>query len=550
MPDSTRTEERVLVLAPTGRDADLISAMLEREGIPCAACSTVEELASKMEEGAGMALFAEEAFAGASVEPLVAALSRRASWSDLPLLFLSTMGRESSQATARLLDLFGHDANVTILERPLRVSTLLSSVRSALRARRRQYQVRDYLEDKKRNDEMLMEKQKLESLGVLAGGVAHDFNNLLTGILGNASLAADMLPPASSVQLVLKDVIDAGERAAHLTNQLLAYAGKGRFVVQAMNLSEAVRDVNHLIQSSIPSNVQIELDLARRLPFIEADATQIQQLVMNLVINAAEAIPDGVHGRVFVRTRSQAVDEAYIAQSLSPGEIVPGEYVALEVHDTGMGMDQETIRRIFEPFFTTKFTGRGLGLAAVLGIVRGHKGALRVYSTPGQGSTFRILFPTIRDAIQRIEAEKQTSIDQAVGGASVLVIDDQDIVRRTAKAALERRGYEVIVAESGEEGVQLFQSLKNEISAVLLDLTMPGMGGEEALCRILTIRPEAKVILSSGYNQTDVIRKFGDKGLAGFLQKPFTSNALIETIASVLNDGDRKAASKPDASLK
>ncbi len=533
MPDSSRLEERVLVLAPTGRDADLIGAMLEKETVPCDACRSVQELAEKVNEGAAMALFAEEALAGVSIQPLIGALAGQPSWSDFPLLFLSTMGRETSEASARLLALFGHDANLTILERPLRVPTLLSSVRSALRARRRQYQVRDYLEEKKRNDEKLMEKQKLESLGVLAGGVAHDFNNLLTGILGNASLAVDTLPKGSNVQLILKDVVNASERAAHLTKQLLAYAGKGRFIVKTMNLSETVRDISHLIQSSIPSNVQIKLDLAAGLPPIEADATQMQQIVMNLVINAAEAIPEGSGGRVLVNTRAQEVDENYIAQSLNPGEITPGQYVALEVHDTGVGMDQETIRRIFEPFFTTKFTGRGLGLAAVIGIVRGHKGALRVYSTPGQGSTFRILFPAATGRIAE-EADGHAPMDQTAAGGSVLVIDDQDIVRRTAKTALERSGYEVIVAESGEEGVQLFQALERKISAVLLDLTMPGIGGEETLYRILAIQPQAKVILSSGYNQTEVIQKFAGKGLAGFLQKPFTSFALVEKIASVL----------------
>jgi signal transduction histidine kinase/CheY-like chemotaxis protein len=533
MPFPSRLEDRVLVLAPTGRDAALIGEMLNDEA-PCAACATVDELASKVEEGAGMAIFAEEALAGVSIQSLLEALTGQPSWSDFPLLFLTTTGQESPKVSTRLLALFGEQANLTILERPVRVPTLLSSVRSALRARRRQYQVRDYLEEKKLRDEKLLEKQKLESLGVLAGGVAHDFNNLLTGILGNASLAVETLPPDSPAHRMLRDVVDASERAAHLTKQLLAYAGKGRFVVQAMDLSGAVRDVSHLIQSSIPKNADVRLDLAAKLPCIEADSAQIQQLLMNLVINAAEAIPEDRQGRVLVTTRVQDVDENYIEQTLSPGEIVPGEYVALEVHDTGVGMDQTTLQRIFDPFFTTKFTGRGLGLAAAIGIVRGHKGALKVYSTPGQGSTFKILFPTVADGRQPSEVKPAIPVRLGLQRGAVLVIDDEDVVRRTAKATLERGGFDIVLAENGAEGVQLFQTLATKISAVLLDLTMPGMGGEETLRRIQEIRPDAKVVLSSGYNEVEVIRKFAGKGLAGFLQKPYTSAALMDKIQTTL----------------
>jgi nitrogen-specific signal transduction histidine kinase/CheY-like chemotaxis protein len=394
--------------------------------------------------------------------------------------------------------------------------------------------VRDYLQEKKLRDEKLLEKQKLESLGVLAGGVAHDFNNLLTGILGNASLAVESLPLNSPAQRLLQDVVDAGERAAHLTKQLLAYAGKGRFVIQAIDLSDAVRDVSHLIQSSIPKSAQVHLDLAAKLPCIEADAAQIQQLVMNLVINAAEAVPEDRQGRVLVSTRVQDVDENYIEQTLSPGEIVPGQYVALEVHDTGVGMDQATLQKIFDPFFTTKFTGRGLGLAAAIGIVRGHKGALRVYSTPGQGSTFKILFPATRDGRKPAEVKPPIAARPGLQRGAILVIDDEEVVRRTAKATLERSGLDIVLAENGTEGVQLFQTLATKISAVLLDLTMPGMGGEETLLRIQAIRPDTKVVLSSGYNEVEVIRKFAGKGLVGFLQKPYTSAALIERIQAAL----------------
>ncbi len=529
-----RTRERTLILAPTGRDSQLIGALLARNELPCLQCRTVDDLTRAVEEGAGLALFAEEAVVGISLEGLLDALARQPSWSDFPLLFLTSAADAASDTSTRLLALFGKDANLTILERPVRAQTLLSSIHAALRARRRQYEVRDYLEERKQNDEKFLQKQKLESLGILAGGVAHDFNNLLTGILGNASLAMDLLPPGSPTERMLQDVVRASERAAHLTKQLLAYAGKGRFVLQAIDLSDAVRDISQLIQSSIPKNAQLRLDLAERLPCIEADASQIQQLVMNLVINAAEAIPGDRLGNVLVTTRAQHVDEHYLAQTFGTGEIGPGEYVALEVHDTGCGMDQPTLQRIFDPFFTTKFAGRGLGLAATQGIVRGHKGALKVYTTPGQGSTFKILFPAMAEEREPDKVAPPVVIESATHSGTVLVIDDEEVVRRTAKASLERRGYDIILAENGTEGLQVFQALSNKISLVLLDLTMPGPGGEEVLRQIQRIKAEAKVVLSSGFNEVEVIQRFTGKGLAGFLQKPYTSAALVEKVNRVL----------------
>jgi signal transduction histidine kinase/CheY-like chemotaxis protein len=526
--------ERVLVLAPTGRDGELVSKMLSRDGIRCKECHSVEELASDVEEGAGLALFAEEALLGVSIEKLLDTLARQPSWSDFPMLFLTSGSQEASSTSAKLLTLFGTEANITLVERPVQVQTLLSSVRSALRARRRQYEVRDYLEERRNSDEKLLQTQKLESLGILAGGVAHDFNNLLTGILGNASLAVDMLPPSSPAQRMLNDVVRASERAAHLTKQLLAYAGKGRFVLQAVDLSDTVRDISHLIKSSIPKNAQLRLDLADKLPCIEADASQIQQLVMNLVINAAEAIPEERLGNVLVTTRTQHVDEHYLEQTLGAAEIGTGEYVALEVSDTGIGMTPETLKRIFDPFYTTKFAGRGLGLAATQGIVRGHKGAMRVYTTPGQGSTFKILFPAMAVEQEPTKSTPAVVAQPGTRSGTVLVIDDEEAVRRTAKASLERRGYDIILAENGTEGLQIFQALSSKISLVLLDLTMPGPGGEEVLRQIRTIKAETKVVLSSGYNEVEVIQRFTGKGLAGFLQKPYTSAALVEKINRVL----------------
>jgi PAS domain S-box-containing protein len=380
--------------------------------------------------------------------------------------------------------------------------------------------------ERRRFNERLQQTQKLESLGVLAGGIAHDFNNLLTGIMGNASIALDDLPPGSSVRSNLDAVLNASERAAALTRQLLAYAGKGRFVIERFNLSDLVREIANLLQTSIPKTVQLHLDLQDELPSIEGDAAQIQQLIMNLLINAAEAIEEGKTETVLIATRIEPVSQSYIDQMVAPNGASPGNYVTLEVRDAGCGMDAVTLSRIFDPFFTTKFTGRGLGLAAVLGIVRGHMGALHVDTAPGKGSAFKVLFPVSEGQPARLEPlGVQTNLE---GYATILVIDDEDAVRQTAKSALESYGYRVVIAANGQEGVNLFHELGHEIDAVLLDVTMPVMSGEEALVRLKCIREDLPVVLSSGYNEDDATRRFTGKGLAGFVQKPYTAARLAE----------------------
>jgi two-component system, chemotaxis family, CheB/CheR fusion protein len=389
--------------------------------------------------------------------------------------------------------------------------------------------------ERKRLDEQLRHTQKLESLGVLAGGVAHDFNNLLTGIMGNASLSADSVSSSHPVRPFLDQIIVASQRAADLTRQLLAYAGKGRFVVSEIDLSELVREISGLIEASIPKTVQLRLDLQERIPPVEGDASQIQQLVMNIIINAAEAIGENVNGSVLAITGVQHVDADYARTLRSEGGIQPGKYVFVEVNDTGKGMDEETLARIFDPFFTTKFTGRGLGLAAASGIVRGHRGAIKVYSTPGKGTTFRALFPVA--AGERRTDEGAESRADLSGSGLVLVVDDEAIVRQTAKAALQRYGYTVLSAEDGQSAVDLFRQMSERISVVLLDLTMPGLSGEETLRNLQSIRPDVRVVLTSGYHESEAIRRFTGKGLAGFIQKPYTAAQLAELIKTAAANG-------------
>ena len=386
--------------------------------------------------------------------------------------------------------------------------------------------------DRKRFDAQLQQTQKLEGLGVLAGGIAHDFNNLLTGILGNASLSLDLLPPSNPARSPMTAVMKAAERAAALTRQLLAYAGRGRLVTAAIDLSELVREISGLIEASIPKKVQLRLNLGTGLPVVEADSAQLQQVIMNLVINGAEAIGDSV-GAVIVRTWLQDADAAYIRTVFGNSELRPGKYVALEVHDTGSGMDEETRAKIFDPFFSTKFAGRGLGLAAVLGIIRGHNGAIKVYSAPGEGSTFKILLPAAGQSAS--ELKSVDAAKPARGQGTILVVDDEEVVREFAKAALEHYGYRVLLANNGQQAVERFAAESPAIRLVLLDHTMPVMGGEEAFRRIRMIRSDVPVLLSSGFNESEALNYFSGKGLAGFLQKPCTVRQLVDKISGILN---------------
>ncbi len=384
----------------------------------------------------------------------------------------------------------------------------------------------------KATEEQLRETAKLESLGVLAGGIAHDFNNLLVGIIGNASLALESVEDLS-VRGMISDVLRAGERAATLTRQMLAYSGKGRFVIESVNLSELVEEMLPLIQGSVPRTVALRTHLAWDLPAVEADAAQLQQVFMNLVINAAEACEDK-QGVVRIATSRQRVDGEYIRATFGAAEIDPGTYVVLEVTDNGSGMDDAVKAKIFDPFFTTKFTGRGLGLSAVLGIIRAHKGAVKVNTEPGKGSTFRVFFPAEASPAARTQRPAATASHNGQGTGTILLVDDEEIVRRIGVAALEQLGFRVIEAHNGVEAIDLFRERGNEVDLVILDLTMPLMTGEETLRRLRAIDPNVTVILSSGFNESEATQHFEGEGLAGFLQKPYTLTSLGARVQEAL----------------
>ena len=390
-------------------------------------------------------------------------------------------------------------------------------------------------EEGRKLDHQLQQAQKLESLGVLAGGIAHDFNNILVGIIGNADLALLDLPADLPARSLVKEILDSGRQAAGLTNQMLAYSGKGRFVVEPLDLNEVVQDMSRLLRSSTNKKTDLRFELADDLRAIEADASQLQQIVLNLVTNAADAVQE-TGGLVTVKTREEEYKAGYPGKQELVSQVCPGETcVVLEVSDSGCGMNPETQAKIFDPFFTTKFTGRGLGLASVLGIVRGHKGGLRVESEPGRGTTFTVLFP----AAERPAREAAEFLGEQAGSrgsGTILLVDDEELVRDVAGRTLERLGYSVLVAEDGVEALKVFREHKDEIVCVLLDLTMPRMGGEETLTELLKINPGVQVVLSSGYSEHELKGRLQGRGLAGFIQKPYEMALLRTKLSEILGD--------------
>ncbi len=385
----------------------------------------------------------------------------------------------------------------------------------------------------------VLHAQKLESLGVLAGGIAHDFNNLLVGMLGYASLAQDELPSGSPARDHLARIEASARRAADLTRQLLAYSGKGRFVVEPLDLSAVVEEMTHLVEVTLCRKAALKLDLEGDLPPVQADAAQVRQVVLNLVTNASDAIGEDC-GIITVSTGWMRADERYLDGPWLPEAVAPGEYVYLEVSDTGRGMDAEAKERMFEPFFSTKGTGRGLGLSAVLGIVSGHRGAMRVYSEPGRGTTIKVLLPAAGgpEAPSGAAGTRVRGIAPPPHGGVILIADDEQTVRELAGAVLAREGYEVLTAADGAAALEVFERRGGKVDLVLLDMTMPQLNGAETYSRLRRLRSEVPVILSSGYNEQDATSRFAGKGLAGFLRKPWTAEGLRDAVRGVLGGTD------------
>jgi PAS domain S-box-containing protein len=378
----------------------------------------------------------------------------------------------------------------------------------------------------------MQQTQKLESLGVLAGGIAHDFNNFLLPILGNARLAEDELEPGSPARRFIERVTTAALRASELSNQLLAYAGRGKLATERVDLRALLQETADLLHTAISRKVELKYELPDSLLPIEGDSAQLRQVILNLITNGSEAIGDG-HGVVTIGAGTIDADSRYLSETHLGAGLPAGCYVYLDVRDTGCGMDEETQAKIFDPFFTTKFTGRGLGLAALLGIVRAHQGALRVESEPGRGTTFRLLFPCLAGS-RAIPEAKSTRPVEWRGSGTILVVDDEEAVRELLEEVIPRYGMSVVAAKDGREAVKRFREHAPEIAAVLLALTLPEIGGVEAFLGIRRIRPDARVILSSGYSEVDFADRLAGQEVNGFLHKPYQPEELIEKLRQAL----------------
>ena len=383
--------------------------------------------------------------------------------------------------------------------------------------------------DRRRTEEALRVAQKMESLGVLAGGIAHDFNNLLAVMLGHNALVLTRLAEGSVEHQHVLKAMAAAERAAVLTKQMLAYSGRGHFEIRPTDLNELVRQNVSLLGAALPKNVSLFGRYDEAIPPIAADAGQLQQVVMNLIMNASEAIGTEP-GVVTVSTGVRDIGPGDLSVRSPTGEpLVPGRYVVLETRDDGPGMDEALLYRIFDPFFTTRATGRGLGLAATQGIVRGHRGGLRVVSAPGGGTTFTLLFPASLEGV-----DERHALASASPRDLVLVVDDEEAVREVINSVLEFAGFDTLVAKDGSTAVQLFRENGAEIGIVLLDLSMPGLSGEQTFKELRRLDPTVRVLLSSGYSEAEATRRFVGRGLAGFIQKPYRPEQLVDAVRRAL----------------
>jgi signal transduction histidine kinase len=522
-------DDTILIFAPTGRDPELITQMLARLLLTARALPSITELCAEIGSGPGMVIVAEEALTPESVQRLLETIEGQPSWSDIPVLLLTTAAA-IARTSQPVLEALRQRANVTLLERPVHPLTLISAVQSALRARRRQYDVRDYLADRQRSEERVRQAQKMDAVGKLAGGVAHEVNNMMTAVIGFAEYALQQLAADHPVRPDIEEVIKAGTRAAAVTQQLLAFSRRQPHQPSLLKLQEVIPELGKLLERLLGAEHELRLEVATDLPPVLADRNQLEQVLVNLALNARDAMEPG--GRLVIAATVVDIDDR---TAPSPAvEIRTGRYVRIRVTDTGHGMSPDASEHAFEPFYTTKPLGQGtgLGLSTVYGIIKQSKGYVWIDSRLGQGTTITVDLPAVSEPVP-VRAERTPG--PARGRETVLVVEDEPLVRRLARRALEEHGYTVLEAPDGREAMAELASGEHPIGLVLSDLVMPRMSGRELGQEIARRFPGLPVLFMSGYTGEDVRSRGLLEGTAPFVQKPFTPEGLARRVRTLLD---------------
>ena len=522
-------DDTILIFAPTGRDPELIARMLAGLQLTPRALPSIGELCAEIGSGAGIVILAEEALTPESALRLVETIEAQPSWSDIPVLLLTT-AVAIARTSQPVLEALRQRANVTLLERPVHPLTLISAVQSALRARRRQYDVRDYLADRQRSEERVRQAQKMDAVGKLAGGVAHEVNNMMTAVIGFADYALKQLPADHPVRPDIEEVIKAGTRAAAVTQQLLAFSRRQPHQPSLLSLQEVIPELSKLLERLLGAEHELRLEVPRDLPPVLADRNQLEQVLVNLALNARDAMEPG--GRLVIAGSIVEIDDGTPPSSVV--EIRTGRYVRIRVTDTGQGMSPEAREHAFEPFYTTKPLGQGtgLGLSTVYGIIKQSGGYVWIDSRLGEGTTITVDLPAVSEALP---APTERAPGPSRGRETVLVVEDEPLVRRLARRALEEHGYTVLEAADGREAIAELASGEHPIGLVLSDLVMPRMSGRELGQEIARRYPGLPVLFMSGYTGEDVRSRGLLEGSAPFVQKPFTADALARRVRTMLD---------------
>ncbi|NMY47994.1 ATP-binding protein [Pseudomonas sp. WS 5027] len=546
--------ERAIVLAPLGRDSSLALMMLSEAGFGGIAVTSLPMLCDELEQGAGLLIIAAEALHGGGLEPLLDYLHQQPAWSDLPIVLLTHHGGNEQNASSHLSARLG---NITLLERPFHPVTLISLVTTALRGRRRQYEARDRLIDLSQselrlqrtletleqqveertaqlrsNEEALRQSQKMEAVGQLTGGIAHDFNNMLTGIIGSLELLRRRLARGRLDDL--DSLIDLGvtsaNRAAGLTHRLLAFSRRQSLDSKPVEINQLVTSMGELLHRSLNESIALDMQLSGQLWTAEADPNQLESALLNLALNARDAMPEG--GKMVVETRNRHLDNVFTA---AYGTLTPGDYVELSVSDTGCGMPENVISRAFDPFFTTKPIGQGtgLGLSMIYGFARQSHGHVIIHSEVGKGTTVSLFLPHFTGEVTADAPLNPAQLPFANAGETVLIVEDDPAVRVLVSQVLSELGYAFVEAGDADSALPIIES-SQRIDLLISDVGLPGMNGRQLAEIGRQIRPDLKVLFITGYAEHAAVRGgFLDPGMQ-LITKPFTFDLLTAKVREMI----------------